>query len=208
MGRLRIFLIDDQPMVRAGFQALVSDHPEMELINNQVQDSDAVLDEIAATGPDVVVVDVPDAGGRGVELTVRVRARCPSARIVALGAHEEPETVQALLLAGAIRYVPCRATAEDLIRAIQLTAESEVAQPSAETPTPDLPAAEGRNQLSERETQVLQLIAAGHSNKEIAAQLAVSAKTVETYKLRLMEKLHLRTRVDIVRYALQQGLLR
>jgi DNA-binding NarL/FixJ family response regulator len=208
MGRLRVFLIDDQLLVRAGFKALVSDHPEMELINNQVLDTDAVLDEIAATGPDVVVVDVPDSGARGVELTARVRACCPSARIVVLGPHEDQEIVQALLQAGAIRYVPSRATAEDLIRAIKFAAESEVAHPSAETPNPELPATEGRNQLSERETQVLQLIAEGHSNKEIAAQLAVSAKTVETYKLRLMEKLNLRTRVDIVRYALQQGLLR
>lgn len=207
MGRLRIFLIDDQPLVRAGLKALVSDHPDIELINNKVDDTETVLDEIAATRPDVVVVDISDSGTRGVDLTARVRECCPSTKVVALSACEDLAHIQALLRAGATRHVPCRASAEDLIHAIKFAAGHGNGAPGAETPSPD-GYGESRGHLSEREAQVLQLIAQGHSNKEIAVQLAVSAKTVETYKLRLMEKLDLHTRVDIVRYALQQGLLR
>jgi DNA-binding NarL/FixJ family response regulator len=164
--------------------------------------------------PDVAVVDVSMGQINGAEATRKIRTVCPNTRVLALTVHEDTSYLRELLDAGAAGYVLKRAAADELIQAIRAVASGGVyvdpriagklvstfAQARALAPTT-------MAELSERETAVLRLIAQGYTNKEIASQLGLSVKTVETYKARSMEKLGLRSRVDIVRTATERGWL-
>jgi DNA-binding NarL/FixJ family response regulator len=166
--------------------------------------------------PDVVVMDISMPECNGAQATERLSAECPAVKVLALTLYEDEEYVRQLLQAGASGYVLKRAAAEDLTQAIRTVAAGgvyldprmagKVVGGYIRKATPE--GEPRRSDLSERETEVLRLIAWGYSNKEIAAQLHISVKTVETYKTRLMEKLEFRSRVDLVHYALQQGWLR
>ena len=156
---------------------------------------------------------MPDLGGA--EATARICKECPTVRVLALTAHEDRGYLQLLLKAGASGYVLKRAAADDLVRAIQAVADGEtyidpaVAGQLVSTVTRDLAAGASKAgaDLSERESEVLRLIAQGHAIKAIATRLDVGIRTVETYKARGMEKLGLRTRADLVRYAVQRSWL-
>jgi DNA-binding NarL/FixJ family response regulator len=165
--------------------------------------------------PDVVVMDVSMPEMSGAEATERLRKECPQVKVLALTFYEDKSYLRQMLEAGAAGYVLKRAVMEELVHAVrtvaaggsyldQTLAGKVVSSYFNQNPS-DGRAAGG--DLSERESQVLRLIAWGYSNKEIGWKLNISAKTVDTYKLRLMEKLNLRSRTDIVRYALRQGLL-
>jgi len=168
----------------------------------------AALAEIAAGAPDVAVVDISIGDMDGIELIRRLKTDMPSVRLLALTVHEDQSYLSQALLAGVDGYLLKRSAAEDLVRAIRTVARQEmyldpaiaakaVAPPPAKLPNIDI--------LSERETNVLRLLAQGFTTKEIAEHLAISIKTVETYKVRASEKLNLRTRVQIIRFAAAQG---
>jgi DNA-binding NarL/FixJ family response regulator len=160
----------------------------------------------------VVVVDVSMPGMNGAQVTTRLLQFRPDRKVIALTVHEEAGYVRMLLDAGAVGYVPKRAAAADLVRAIQTVAAGGVyvdptlaaATAGAGEPPREPPA---EVPLSEREAAVVRMIALGYSNKEIAARLGLSVKTVETYKARSMEKIGLRTRVGLVQYASARGWL-
>jgi DNA-binding NarL/FixJ family response regulator len=165
--------------------------------------------------PYIVVMDVSLPDLNGAEATERIKRDCPEVTVLALTVHEERGYLRRLLQAGASGYVLKRAAAEELTQAIRTVvaggvyldprlADKVVVGFIREQALKD---ARHHTELSHRETEVLRLIALGYGNKEIAAHLAISVKTVETYKTRLMEKLDLHSRVDIVRYALHQGWL-
>jgi DNA-binding NarL/FixJ family response regulator len=214
MSTLRIFVADDHPVVREGIKALIAAQPDLVVVGEASNGRDATR-LVAECAPDIVVMDVSMPELSGVEATSILLERQPGLRVLALSVHEEAAYVRRLLEVGALGYVLKRSVADILITAIRsiaagglyldpLVADSIVAGvvmrpgvPSAGTPQP----------LSERERNVLQLIARGHSNKEIGATLGISTKTVETYKARGMEKLGLDSRVAIVRYALEHGWL-
>lgn len=218
--KLRILLADDHAVVREGVKTLVNAQPDMEVID-EAEDGRAAVQKTGLGAPDVVVMDVsmPDMGGA--EATTRIVAACPRVKVLALSMHEDKSYLRSLLEAGAVGYVLKRSAADDLIRAIRTVAAggvyldpslagkivgSFVRKPSR-SPPPLLRGEIEGAALSERETEVLRQVAQGYSNKEIAAQISLSIKTVETYKARSMEKLGLDSRVEIVRYALQQGWL-
>jgi DNA-binding NarL/FixJ family response regulator len=213
-ARLRILLADDHTVVREGLKTLVNAQPDMEVIA-EAADGQAAWQKARQLLPDVVVMDVsmPTLGGAGA--TTQLRQVCPQVKVLALSMHEDKSYLRELLEAGASGYVLKRSAAEDLIRAIRTVAAGGVyLDPSLAgkivgsfVRQPSLKGEIEGSELSDRETEVLRLIAQGYSNKEIAAQLAISVKTVETYKARSMEKLGLGSRVDIVRYALQRGWL-
>jgi two-component system response regulator NreC len=214
MSKLRIFLADDHAIVRDGLKALVNAQPDMEVVGEANNGRDA-LHQAQQLQPDVVVMDVSMPEMNGARATERLKQACPEMKVLALTMHENKVYLRQLLQAGASGYVLKRAASEELIRAIRTVATGKVFLDSALAgkvvdsfmlrQSPEDPMR--FNDLSDRETEVLRLIAWGHSNKEIAAQLDISVKTVETYKARLMEKLDLRSRADIVRYALHQGWL-
>lgn len=204
MEWLRIVLADDHAVVRTGLRALI-DMPTGPTVVGEVADGSAAVASALELTPDVLVLDVSMPGSGGAEVAERVRQEQPGVRVVALSAHEDREYVQRMLAAGASGYVLKRSAADDLVRAVRTVAaggtylDPGVAAAAGGSPT----AAE----LSDRETEVVRQIARGYSNKEIAAKLGVSVKTIETYKARSLEKLGLHSRVELVRYAAHRGWL-
>lgn len=212
-ARLRVLLADDHAVLREGLRLLVEAQPDMEVVG-QAGDGREALRLAAGLRPDLVVMDVSMPGLGGAEATEQLREACPGVRVLALTRHADQGYLRRLLRAGAGGYVLKKSAAEALIGAIRtvaaggtwidpLLAGGLVARalgtaehrPDAERPPPG---------LSEREEQVLRLVAWGQSNKEVAARLGLSVKTVESYKASAQDKLQLRSRTDIVRYALAQ----
>lgn len=211
MPDLRVFLADDHAVVREGLKALIEAEPDLQLVG-EAEDGETACREALRLLPDVVVMDISMPKTNGVEATQRLKRACPEIRVVALTAHEDTAYVRRLLEAGASGYVLKRAAAHVLIHAIRTAAAGGVyLDPSVTARVVQgylgQPVGTAQGEVSEREADVLRLIAQGYSNKEIAARLEISVKTVETYKARAMEKLGLDSRVDIVRYAVQQGWL-
>ena len=213
MAKLRVFLADDHAVVREGLKALVNAQPTMAVVG-EAADGLTACAQVALLAPDVVVMDVSMPGLSGSQATARLRLECPAVRVLALTVHEDRGYLRQLLAAGAAGYVLKRAAPEELIQAIRAVAAGGVyLDPSMAGKVLGgfvrQAAADGAAgaELSEREAEVARQTAAGHSNKEIAARLELSVKTVETYRARAMEKLGLRGRADLVRYAVQQGWL-
>lgn len=210
MTKIKVALADDHPVVLAGIEALLLRAPDIELVGQATRGDDA-LRLFSQLAPDVVVADISMPGLNGIELARRLTAERPGIKLIALTVHEDQAYVQPLLEAGGRGYLLKRSAAEDLVRAIRAVSaggvylDPVVAGKALDASTAD-PVAAVAN-LSDREREVLRLTAEGHSNKEIAARLEVSAKTVETYKGRASSKLGLRTRADIVRYGVGQGWL-
>jgi DNA-binding NarL/FixJ family response regulator len=214
MTKLRVFLADDHAVVREGLKALVNAQAGMEVVG-EAADGQAALEAATKLRPDVVVMDISMPGLSGARATEQLKQACPQVRVLALTVHEDRGYLRQLLEAGASGYMLKRAAAEELIHALRTVAAGGVyldpglagkvvsgfvRKPGAKE------ALEGTD-LSEREEEVVRLIAQGYSNKEIAARLSLSVKTVETYKARSREKLGLRGRTGLVRYALQRGWL-
>jgi DNA-binding NarL/FixJ family response regulator len=214
MTELRVFLADDHAVVRAGLKALINAQPGMEVVG-EAADGLSACEQAPSLRPDVVVMDVSMPGLSGAQATERLRRECPAAKVLALTVHEDKGYLRQLLAAGAVGYVLKRAAAEELIHALRAVAAGGVYLDPALAGKlvvgfvrkPPGPGAAGGGDLSDREAAVVRLTAAGHSNKEIATQLGLSIKTVETYKARALEKLGLQSRADLVRYALQRGWL-
>jgi two-component system, NarL family, response regulator NreC len=211
MTKIRILLVDDHAVVREGIKRLIDSHPDIELVGEAADGTEAVT-AVDQLRPDVVMMDVSMPRLNGIDTTRQLRDAAPETKILALTVHEDDGYVREFLKAGALGYLLKRASTEELIRAIRIVAgggvyvDPRVAETLVRTlvqpaNVPPSPAAE----LSERECEVMRLIALGYANKEIASQLDLSIKTIETYKARSMEKLGLRSRVDIVRLATERG---
>jgi DNA-binding NarL/FixJ family response regulator len=214
VNELRVFLAGDHAAALEGLRALIEVEPSMAVVG-EAADGLAACELIPGLRPDVVVMDVSMPGLDGARAAERLSRECPAARVVALTVHEDKGYLWQLLAAGAAGYVLKRSAAGELIHAIRAVAAGgvyldpplagKVVGGFVRRPGGEAPAAGG--ELGERESAVARLIAAGHSNKEIATQLDLSVKTVETYKARALEKLGLQSRADLVRYALQRGWL-
>ncbi len=213
-GRIRVLMADDHPVVLAGLKALVDAEPDLR-IAGEARDGQAALRLALSARPDVLVLDLSMPEMNGAEVARALLAEHPACRVLVMTVHEDRATLRRLLALGVSGYLVKRSAAGELARAIRVVAAGGTyldpliagkligAAPRGETP------GQGGNgaDLSEREAAVMRLLASGHSNKEISARLAISVKTVETYKARAMEKLGLKTRVDVVRHAAAQGWL-
>lgn len=206
MTELRIFLADDHAVVREGVKSLINAQNGM-MVVGEAEDGEAAVRQILECCPDVVVMDVSLPRLSGARATAAIREGCPQSKVLAFTMHEDRSYLLEVMGAGASGYVLKRAAAADLARAIRAVASGgtyldpemarKVMDRVLQAPGTGAPEAE----LSNREMEVLRLIAQGYSNKEVAAQLNLSVKTVETYKTRGMEKVGLDSRVDLVRYA-------
>ncbi|MDR3435203.1 response regulator transcription factor [Telmatospirillum sp.] len=207
MTVIRVALADDHPIVLTGIKALIETEVDICVVSASTCGKTA-LEEIVRKVPDVAVLDISIGDMDGIELIRRSKALAPAVHLLALTVHEDQGYLQQALLAGVAGYLLKRSAAEDLVRAIRTVARQEmyldpaiaakaVAPPPGRLPNVDI--------LSERETNVLRLLAQGFTTKEIADRLAISIKTVETYKVRAAEKLNLKTRVQIIRFAAAQG---
>jgi two-component system, NarL family, response regulator NreC len=212
--RLRILLADDHVTVRQGLKMLIDSQEDMTVVS-EASDGTAAVEQARALRPDVVVMDISMPGMNGLVATRTLKQIQPDSVIVILTRHGDDAYLQELLRAGADGYVLKQSAASELLQAIRATAVHGQYLDSALTArvTAGFLAKSGRKaqvtgvSVSERESEVLRLIAAGYSNKEIAAQLELSVKTVEVHKANAARKLGLKGRIDIVKYALLQGWL-
>jgi len=214
MTKLRIFLADDHVVVREGLKALINAQPDM-IVIGEAGDGQTAWQQAQVCQPDIVIMDISMPGLNGVQATAQLKQACPAIKVLALSVHDDTSYLRQLLAAGACGYILKHAAAEDLIQAIRMVAAGGVYLDPAlvghvvagYVRVPMTTSALLGADLSERETEVARRIAQGYSNKEIATQLTLSVKTVETYRARAMEKLGIDSRSALVRYALEHGWL-
>jgi len=212
---IRIVLADDHAVLRAGLRALLDAEPDMEVVGEAATGEEAI-EQAEALRPDVIVMDLSMPGIGGLEATRRIQALDLDTRVLVLTMHAEEEFLLPVLEAGGSGYVRKTHADEDLTQAIRTVARDEVFLYPAATKIllqgyKAVEAGEERSpldRLSERERDVLALTAEGYSSSEIGEKLFISPKTVDTYRSRIMEKLGLRHRSELVRFALKTGLLR
>lgn len=215
MKKLRILLADDHVTVREGVKMIINAQADMEVVAEAADGRGAVA-EAEAVRPDVVVMDVSMPRVNGLKATEMLTECCPEVKVLALTRHQDDGYLQQLLRAGAAGYVLKQSRPAELLQAIRAiggggsyldpAVAGKVIGDYGRRRQPVTTVA-GAGTLSSREEEVLRLIAWGYSNKEIAARLDLSVKTVETHKANAMHKLQMRSRIDIVRFALLQGWL-
>ena len=215
MSKIRVLLVDDHMVVRIGLKALLEQEADIEVVG-EAGDGVEGLAQAIALRPDVVVMDISMPRMDGLEATRRIRRDCPSSQVLILTVHAQERYLFPVLKAGAAGYVLKSTVDTELLDAIRTVAAGGAflypsatrllledyvnhLQRSAES--------DAFESLSEREREVLKLLALGHTAGQIAEKLVLSVKTVETYRSRIMEKLGLSSRVDLVQYALARGLL-
>jgi len=213
MRKLRVLLADDHTVVREGLKALVNSQADMEVVG-EASDGQLAWKSAVELQPDVVVMDITMPELSGIEATELIRRDCPAVRVLALTVHEVDSYLGRLLRAGATGYILKRAAADELVRAVRLVASGGVCidpklAAQAVKGFGGMSPADGDDEkgLTDREIQVIKLLARGHINREIAEHLELSIKTIEVYKARALEKLGLRSRADLVHYALSRGWL-
>jgi len=216
MNRIRLLVADDHPVVRAGLRMLLATQSDMEVVGEAV-DGQTAVERALELEPDVVVMDLTMEGMDGLAATREIVNRLPQTRVVVLTMHDNEEYLRQALEAGASGYVLKEAVDTEIAVAIRVVQRGEVFLYPSFTRvllgdllqtggTDDSSEQDGYELLSEREKEVLRLVALGDTNREIAQRLFLSVRTVETYRARLMEKLNLKSRGELVRYALRKGL--
>lgn len=216
MTRLRILLADDHETVRAGLRMIVNAQADMEVVG-EVGDGRAAVARARELLPDIVLMDVSMPHLNGLKATEKLKEVCPQVKVLTLTRHTDDGYLQQLISAGAWGYVLKQSAPAELLHAIRAVAgggkyldpavAGKVMRDYTRRSASVRGDANGGHVLSEREAEVLRLIAWGHSNKEIAARMEISVKTVEAHKSNAMKKLGMLSRIDIVRFALLQGWL-
>jgi len=211
---VRVLLADDHVVVRHGLKLLIDSQPDMAVVG-EASDGDTAIQSAIELKPDVIVMDISMPGTNGLVATRTLKQRQPDVAIVTLTRHGDDAYLQELLRAGVSAYVLKQSAPTELLQAIRAAAAGAQYLDSALTSRVTAaflgkPRRDARPSaaVSERESEVLRLIASGYSNKEIASRLSLSVKTVETHKANAMRKLDLNGRIDIVKYAVLQGWLR
>ena len=208
-GKFRIILADDHPFILFALKQLVSAEADFEVVGEATTGLQA-LSLVRAMTPDVAVIDVAMPEMNGIVLARKIREERPSVKVLVLTAYEDEAHLKQTLAAGACGFVVKRSAAESLVPAIRAAiAGGTFVDPLVVGRLKDLStrAANVAGDLSERERDVLRLTALGHSSKEIANLMAIGVKSVETYRSRASEKLGLKSRAEIVRFALGEGWL-
>jgi two-component system response regulator NreC len=204
---IRIVIADDHAVVRSGLRLLLEAEPDFEVVA-EAGDVEAARRYVRGHHPGVLVLDLNMPGGSSLDAIPVLRNEAPETQIVILTMQEEPAFARQALSAGAIGYVLKEAADAELVEAVRRAAAGETyLNPAlgariAREPPPGPP-----DDLSEREVEVLRLIALGHTNSEIAEQLFLSVRTVETHRSHIQQKLRVSSRAELVRYALQRGLV-
>lgn len=221
MNAIRIFIVDDHSVLRAGLKALLEAESDMRVVG-EAEDGPGCLRLVHAAQPDVILLDINLPGMNGLEALKRLRSTMPESKVLILTMHDDADYLRQALKDGSAGYVLKQAAGDELIMAIrtvssggvylhpqhtQILLEQSLERENAAA-SKQISEKEARyHSLSEREAQVFRLVALGYRNHEIAEQLFLSVKTVETYKARVRQKLGVRSRVELVRYALDLGIL-
>jgi len=206
---IRIVLADDHAVVRRGLELLLDIEDDFEVVAS-VGDVDAAIRTTRGYKPDVLVLDLNMPGGSSLDAIPQILEASPNTQIAVLTMQNEPAFARQALSTGAIAYVLKEAADDELVQAVRRAAAGETylnpqlgARMAAEPPQPAGPP----DDLSEREVEVLRMIALGHTNAEIAEQLYLSIRTVESHRAHIQQKLRRSSRADLVRYALDHGLV-
>jgi len=208
---IRLLIVDDHQLVRSGLRRLLEGEEDLTVEDEAGTAADAV--RLARLHkPDVILLDVVMPGGSGLDAIPEIREAAPEAKIVALSMQDDPSYVRQAFAAGASGYVLKEAADDELLAAVhEVAAGGNYVDPQlgARLAAADsaAAAASAEDPLSDREREVLRLLALGHTNQEIASQLYLSVRTAETHRARIMQKLGLETRAELVRHAIDRGLL-
>ncbi len=226
MMQIRLVLVDDHDIVRTGLKTYLDTQPDMQVVAEASSGEEAIL-LARQERPDVMIMDIAMEGMNGLEATRRIKMISPECRVLALTVHADKQHFFEMLAAGAEGYVTKQAAAEDLVDAIRTISEGHVylqpalarwllddhrdlaAQLSSQVQSGQKTAQNHKDLevLTERELQVLELVADGYSNKEIGAMLGISPKTVARHRERIMRKLDLHSCVELVKFAIRTGLI-
>jgi len=214
--KIRVVVADDHAILRAGLRMLINAQADMTVVG-EAQDGIEAVEAVQRTTPDIAILDVTMPKSGGLDAIHEIVTKSRSTRILLLTMHEEPAYLRTALSAGASGYVLKKSVDADLLTAIRAVhkgrtyVDSELAEvlvrDAISPDASDRAGSAARSLLSDRELQVLKLVAEGFSSREVAEQIFVSTKTVETYRSRFAEKLGLKSRAQIVQYALNLGLL-
>jgi len=208
---IRVLIVDDHAVVRSGLRHVLEAESDIEVVGEASDMSEAVL-EARAQKPDVVLMDVVMPGSSGIEATPAVLKEAPEAKVLVLSMQDDPRYVREAFSAGASGYVLKEAADTEVVGAVrEVAAGGSYVHPTLGarlvTAEAEERAREEDDPLSERERAVLRLLALGHTNQEIAESLYLSVRTVETHRSHIMQKLRLSNRAELVRYAIDHGLL-
>jgi len=209
-GQIRVLICDDHGLVRSGLRLLLDGQADIHVVEEAGSAAEAVR-RTRMEKPDLVLLDISMPGISGLEAIPTIRASAPKAKILVLSMHDDPSYVREAFANGANGYLPKDVADVDLVTAVrEVAAGQRYVHPTLGARlASEEAAATGReaNPISEREQEVLRLLALGNTNQEIAKMLYISVRTAETHRAHIMQKLHLATRAELVRYAIATGTL-
>jgi len=227
MKKIRLMLVDDHEVVRVGLKTFLQTQEDFDVVA-EASDGEEAIDRAMATHPDVILMDITMPGVDGLEATRRLRVLCPKSLILALTVHDDKQYFMQMLAAGASGYITKQAAGDDLIAAIHAIFSGNVslqpalarwlledyqrlARQSSATQPFQVEVEEGTviglDVLSQRERQVLELVAHGSNNQQIGQQLSLSPKTIARHRERIMHKLNMHSRTELVKFAIRTGLV-
>jgi two-component system response regulator NreC len=228
MEKIRLMLVDDHEVVRIGLKNFLQTQEDFDVVA-EASDGEEAVSRAMATHPDVILMDITMPGVDGLEATRRLRVLCPKCLILALTVHDDKQYFMQMLAAGASGYITKQAAGDDLIAAIhaisvgnvylqpalaswlledyqRLVRQSSATQPAGPAGVEEANMI-GLDVLSQRERQVLELVAHGLNNQGIGQQLALSPKTIARHRERIMHKLNMHSRTELVKFAIRTGLV-
>ncbi len=213
MARIRVLIADDHAIVRDGIKALLTLADDIEVVGEAGNGREAI-ERVDALDPDVVVMDIAMPGLGGLEATIEIKRTHPQTKVLVLSQYEDREYIRRFLKIGVSGYVLKKSAGTDLVGAIRaafrggLVLDPEVAREAMQDAGRGNGSADPYESLTDREKQVLKLVAEGHSNKEIADLLDISVKTAMSHREHVMDKLDLHSRTELIKFALREGIIR
>ncbi len=214
MHKIRILLADDHTILREGIRSILESEADLQVIG-EAEDGHAVLKMVSDLKPDVVLMDIAMPLLNGLEATRQIKRQYPKVKVLVLSMHENEEYIRQVLACGAMGYILKDAAARDLIQAIRAVYHGEAVLSPAITRLViedylrwgDLQVHNHSDGLSPREREVLQLIAEGYTNKQIAEILCIAVKTVQAHRMNIMSKLDLHDRSELIKYAIRKKII-
>ena len=216
MAKIRVLIADDHAIVREGIRMILALYDDLEVVGEAANGSEAI-EQVKKLSPDVVLMDIAMPGLGGLEATLEIVKISPHSKILVLTQYDDPEYIYRFLKAGAVGYVLKKALGSDLVTAIRAVSQGKAFLDPAIADKvikgflekPEVAAGEALyEKLSDREKQVLKLIAEGHTMQQIADMLFLSIKTVMTHRTNILEKLGIHNRTELIKFAIRKGLVR